>query len=135
MCGWAGALFSGRPSSESSNEGAPHPGSLTRLGIGVAANRYLSNEQVQLAWIETRLKVVVSTQLENSESVLVSAKPACDRFLQIDQAALNHEKDQSRFWRVVSDDERMSLACRFVDKCSWFRDPIMFEYRQCPRMV
>ena len=49
-----------------------------------------AREQAELAHIETGLQVVLPTQHEKSESILVGSK-ATIRFVQIDEAALDYE--------------------------------------------
>src|SRR5207249_11898539 len=58
----------------------------------------LANQQVHLTHIETRLAIVLPSQLEKGESILVGSKATVHRLVQIDEAALDHEKDQRWFW-------------------------------------
>ena len=68
------------------------------LTAGLGCMRWLANQQVQLGNIETGLAIVLPRQLKRAESILVGSKGAIDPLIQIDQAALNHEEDQRRFW-------------------------------------
>ena len=58
----------------------------------------LANQQVYLAHIETGLAIVFSRQLQKGESILVGSKGTVDRLVQIDEAALDDEKNQRWFW-------------------------------------
>jgi len=58
----------------------------------------LTNQQVQLARIETGLAIVLPGQLEKRESILVGSYAAVDRLVQVDEAALDHKHDQGWFW-------------------------------------
>ena len=60
--------------------------------------RWLTNQQVQLADIQTSLAIVFPSQLKRTEPVLVGGKGAVDLLVQIDEAALDHEEDQRGFW-------------------------------------
>ena len=58
----------------------------------------LANELVQLAHIETRLALVLPSQFEKRESILVGSNATVSRLVQINEAALNDKHDQRRFW-------------------------------------
>jgi len=58
----------------------------------------LANELVQLARIEARLAIVLASQVEKRESILVGGKATVGRLVQIDEATLNDKHDQRRFW-------------------------------------
>ena len=55
--------------------------------------RQLANKQVQLAYLQTGLAIVLPSQLESGEPILIGSEAAVDRLVQIDQAALDYEKD------------------------------------------
>jgi hypothetical protein len=57
-----------------------------------------AHEQVKLARIQTGLAIVLPRQLEKSESTLVGSKATIHRFIQIDEAASNHEQGHHRLW-------------------------------------
>jgi hypothetical protein len=48
----------------------------------------LANEKVQLAHIEAGLAIVLPTQLQKGESILVGSKATVDRLVQIDETAV-----------------------------------------------
>src|SRR5580658_8982694 len=56
-----------------------------------------SNQQVQLAHIQTSLPIVLPAQVQDTEAILVGSKAAVHRFIQVDQAALNDEEGDHRF--------------------------------------
>jgi hypothetical protein len=58
----------------------------------------LANEQIQLAHIETGPTIVLASQLEKGESILVGSHTTVDRRVQIDEGRLNDKHDQGRFW-------------------------------------
>ena len=58
----------------------------------------LAKQPVQLTHIQTGLAIVLPSQLEQGESILVGRKSTVDPLVQIDEAALNYEEDQRRFW-------------------------------------
>ncbi len=76
----------------------------------------LANQQVERARIETGLTIVLPAQLKNGESVLVGGKATVDRLVQINEAALDDEKYQRWFWRVIGHNQCVSLAGGFVDE-------------------
>ena len=88
---------------------------------------HLANQQVQPVSIETGLTIVLPAQLKNGESVLVGAKATVDRLVQINEAALDDEKYQSWFWRVIGHNQRVSLAGGFVDEGPGLCNPVMFQ--------
>src|SRR5262245_8370295 len=54
----------------------------------------LANQQLQLAYIETSLAIILPSELQKGESVIVGSKATVDRRVQIDETALDHEEDQ-----------------------------------------
>src|SRR5438477_3561466 len=89
--------------------------------------RQLANQQVQLARIETGLAIVLPAQLKKREAVLIGAKTTVDRLGQINEAALDGEKYQHGFWRVIGRNQRVGLAGGLVDECPWLCNPIMLQ--------
>ena len=57
----------------------------------------LTNQQVQLTRIETCFAIVLPSQFEERESILVSSNNAIGRPVQINETALNHKHDQRWF--------------------------------------
>src|SRR5450432_1491891 len=57
-----------------------------------------AHEQVQLAHIQTGLAIVLPSQFEKSESILVGGEVTIRRLVQIDEAASNHEHGYHRLW-------------------------------------
>ena len=87
----------------------------------------LANEQIQLTHIQAALAIVLPSELEHCESVFVRSKGAGGRLVQIDEAALDHEEYQRGFRGVIGDDQRVSLACGFVDEGPGFCNPVMLQ--------
>ena len=74
---------------------------LAAMTLAVAHSRGwldLANEQVQLAHIETRLAIVLPSQFEKGESILVGSNSTVGRLVQINEATLDNKHDQRRFW-------------------------------------
>src|SRR6266542_3527886 len=86
-----------------------------------------TNERVQLSQIETGLAIVLPSQLEKSESILVGSKATIHRFVQVDEAACYHEHRHHRLRRILGDHQRVSLAGRFEDKRSGLCNPLMLQ--------
>src|SRR6266404_993083 len=86
-----------------------------------------ADEQVKLAHIQTSLAIVLPSQLEKRESILVGSKATIHRLVQIDEAASNHEQRYHGLWRVVGDHQRVSLAGGFGDVSSGLCNPVMLQ--------
>src|SRR5882762_3868784 len=71
---------------------------LSRLAKSRCIKWCLAHEQIQLARIETGLAIVLPRQLEKRESILVGGKATIHCFVQIDEAAFDHEHGHHRFW-------------------------------------
>lgn len=56
----------------------------------------LTNEEIQLADIKTRLLIVAACELEQRKPVLIGREPAILRLVQVDEAAFDDEEDQCR---------------------------------------
>src|SRR5437870_3394972 len=89
---------------------------------------------VQLQWNAawqaprpTSSAIILPSQLEKRESIFVSGKATIHRLVQIDEAAVDHEHGHHRLWRVVSDNQRVSLAGGFEDVSSRLCNPVMLE--------
>src|SRR5438270_2497951 len=84
--------FSDLPESHRSH----FPMSATRALNGYSS--FSTNERVQLRYIQTSLAIVLPSQLEKSESILVGSKTTVHRLVQIDEAAANHEQCNHWLW-------------------------------------
>src|SRR5438552_691701 len=100
---------------------------LSALAKSRCIKSCLAHEQIKLAHIQTDVAIVLPSQLEKSESILVGGKATIHRFVQVDEAASNHEQSNHRLWRVLGDHQRVGLDGRFVDVCSGLRDPVMLQ--------
>jgi hypothetical protein len=58
----------------------------------------LSYEQIELTRVETGIAIMFPSQLEKSESVLVSSEATVCGLIEIDETAFHHEKRDHRFW-------------------------------------
>jgi len=72
--------------------------SARRIDRRVTRMLHLTNQQVQLARVETRFAIVLPRQFEKGESILVGSNTTVGRLVQINEAALNDKHDQCRLW-------------------------------------
>jgi len=100
-----------------------------QLEVGKQTTREdsLANQQIELVRIKTGISIVLPTQFEKREPVLVSSEATMLRLVQVDEAAFDHEHRYHRLRRVLGDHQRVRLSGGFVDVGSGLGNPIMLQ--------